>query len=111
MEKEILNWLSNGETGLSSKAMAFTAIGVECRKAYPSDPSDFNRCLKLVNEIPEIEKHFKKIADLSPAWASIIENWNLIKDLFLEEVGYDWSNGRSAPKTYALMKDVIGKKG
>lgn len=97
----------NGETGMSSEAMAFTSVGVKCRGLAPSDPADFNRCLKLVTEIPEVEKHFDNISALSPSWAAIIKNWTLIKETFLEEVGYDWCKARRAPKTYALMKDVL----
>lgn len=113
MEKQILEWLANGETGTSSKAMAFAAAGVEVKgpfnKSIPSDPDDFNRCLKLVAQIPIIRAHFIKIAQISEAWNTFISNWDAIEKSFLDEVGFDWCDARSAPLTYGLMKELESK--
>ena len=57
---KILRWMATGETGISSKKMAFTAVGEEYEKNYPShphDPADFNRCLMLLDAVPEIRDH------------------------------------------------------
>tara|TARA_R110000851_G_scaffold100026_4_gene215447 strand:+ start:130 stop:474 length:345 start_codon:yes stop_codon:yes gene_type:complete len=111
IEKKILVWIASGETGVSSKAMAFAAVGIENKGSFgnhaPSDPADFNRCLKLVKEIPEIENHFDTIADLSDDWELLIDRWEEVEKCFLDEVGFDWCNARKAPKTYALMKEVM----
>ncbi|GAG26436.1 unnamed protein product, partial [marine sediment metagenome] len=62
MEKKILEWFANGETGTSSEAMAFAAAGIANKSSFgnstPSDPSDFNRCLKLINQVPEVKDKF-----------------------------------------------------
>jgi len=108
MREVILEWLANGQTGISSETIAFTALGIKYNKArHPYDPADFNRCLLLVEKCPEIINHFDKIKKLSPEWNAIISNWNEIKELFIQEVGWDWSKAYSAPKTYNRMKVVL----
>ena len=107
MKTKILEWLANGETGISSKCMAFAALGIRAEYQYaPSDPSDFNRCLLLVERVPEIKKKFSEIAKISNEWNAVIENWDSIRQLFISEVGENWSTGESAPLTYQLMKDL-----
>ncbi|MEF2524590.1 hypothetical protein V4D10_19695 [Vibrio mimicus] len=106
---KILTWLAKDKTGLSSEFMAFTAAGIEPKRAgyYPCDPADFNRCLVLIDRVPEVKNFFDVIAQSNPQWAAIIKRWDLIEQTFLEEAGFDWSNSQRAPKTYALMKQVL----
>ena len=102
-------WLATGKTGASSKKMAFTAIGEgyeENRPNHPLDPADFNRCLMLLDSVPEIRDHFDKIAALSKPWKAIIDNWDAIERSFFDEVGFDWQNEKEAPITYALMRGL-----
>lgn len=110
MKDKILRWLASGQTGLSSKTMAFTALRIPQDKTWgvrhPLDPDDFNRCLMLVVQVPEIKDYFNEIAGLSASWKSIIENWDKIEKCFIDEVGFDWRKGRRAPKTYDLMKQI-----
>jgi len=108
INQKVLMWLSNGKVGASSKAMAFAAIGMPNTKMIPYDPADFNRCLLLIDEIPEIKERFDKISKLSPTWERLIARWDEIEKCFLEEVGFNWSHGKKAPKTYNLMQDIIG---
>ena len=87
---KLLNWLANGETGISSKNIAFI-VGfkiVPNNDSYfaPSDPSDFNRCLKH--------------------WKRIVDRWDDVEKSFLDEVGFNWCKAKSAPKTYKLMKEI-----
>ncbi len=109
LQSKVLAWLADDfDVGTSSKAMGFCAIGMadKCTKWTPSDPADFNRCLLLVDQIPEIKEHFNKIADMSKGWKSIINNWSAIEKSFIDEVGVDWCKAKSAPITYKLMKDI-----
>lgn len=106
VDKKIGAWLINGETGLSSKAMAAVALGVGSDGSHPYDPDDLNRCLKLIDKIPEIKLHFDEIAQLSNTWRLMIAKWDELESLFISEVGFDWSKGDSAPKTYELMREI-----
>ena len=112
MKDAILDWYANGETGISSKAMASALVDIIPTNQWakfgnhPSDPSDFNRCLKLLNAVPEARNHMDKVAKLSDVWARLVDRWDELEKCFLDEVGYDWCKAKEAPKTYALMKEI-----
>lgn len=112
--QKVLLWLGDGEVGLSSKAMAFAAIDMPLPEmtfgehvAHPRDPDDLRRCLLLCRRIPELENHLDLVAELSPSWARLIENWTTLKKMFERECGLDLQHGRSAPETYDLMQTLI----
>jgi hypothetical protein len=103
----IVRWLATGETGMSSKTMAFTALGEKYTSEWhPADPADLNRCIKLVDAAPAVRDSFPKIAALNEHWQAVIDNWDALRTAFIDEVGYDWSKARSAPKTYEMMKGL-----
>jgi hypothetical protein len=105
LRAKILSWIANGETGLSSKAMAFCACDIPFEGNHnPADPADFNRCLKLISAIPEVKENFHKIAKLSKRWKNLIENWDDLESIFIDEVGFDWCKANSAPVTYERMQ-------
>lgn len=113
VKDKILDWLiSSDDKGVSSEAMAAALLDKEpIRKWFtnhPGDPSDFNRCLKLLRHAPEAREHLDKVAALSDVWAKIVENWDKLEQCFLDEVGIDWEKGRtlSATKTYEMMKEL-----
>ena len=87
--------------------MALTALGSPPRFArYPLDPADFNRCLKLIKSAPEVRGAFPAIRSLDSVWEKLIDHWDELQALFVEEVGWDWSKARSAPKTYDRMQEL-----
>ncbi len=110
MKDKILDWLATEDVGISSESMAFAALGIENRKGIanepPSDAADLNRCLILVEQVPEIKLHFNKIAKLGPQWEVLIEQWDILAATFKNEAGLNWSKANSAPNTYALMKGL-----
>src|SRR4051794_33065117 len=107
MTDNITRWLVEGERGLSSETMAAVALGLAPKRpSFPLDPSDLNRCIKLVDAAPEVKRAFPRIAALSPQWVAVIGNWDLLRTSFVDEAGYDWSKARSAPETYKLMKNL-----
>lgn len=109
IQTKVLRWIATGRVGSSSKAMAMTACGLPSDKDYPGDPDDLNRCLLMLQAVPEVRDHFDKIAALSPMWHRLIGRWAEIEASFLEEAGLNWSKANSAPKTYKLMQDAIGE--
>lgn len=110
--RQLLQWMAGPNTGLSSEAMAYCVLQIERNdhwsgKEHPYDPSDFNRCLLLVEKVPAVREHFAAIAALSPEWAALIAAWDELAAMFVAEVGWNWSAGRSAPNTYARMQEVL----
>jgi len=109
LKDKIMNWLAHGERGISSETLAFKSIGIDHESGYaPSDPSDFNRCLKLVDAIPEIKLHFDSIAKISDKWKKVIDNWDKLEKMFCDEVGRNWSKSAFMPaeKTYNFMRSL-----
>jgi hypothetical protein len=105
MKDKVIEWLFNGRVGLSSKSMASAICDIKLNKfpSHPSDPSDFYRCLKLLEAVPEARNHFSKISKLSLTWKLYIERWDEIESLYNEEVLEDTGK---APRTYKLMHDI-----
>jgi hypothetical protein len=110
LSENINKWMFEcQDTGASSKFMAATALGLKDRLGvcYPLDPSDFNRCLILIDWVPEIKDHFDTIAKTSPVWDALIERWDELEAMLTEEVGHRWANyDARASKTYDLMKEI-----
>lgn len=109
MKDEILKWFAVGETGSSSKVMAFQLLGLPHDKNYPCDPADFNRCLKFLEAVPVAKVHMDKISRISEYWERLVKNWTEIEQCFLDEVGLNWCKGQhlKAEKTYRLMEEVL----
>jgi len=104
-----LEWLANGKVGLSSKTMAmWLAFDILTREAnYPHDPDDLDRCLLLLDRVPEMRAQLSRMALLGEVWKALVDRWDEIERTHLEEVGLGWTKARSAPRTYELMRNVI----
>lgn len=110
MEQSVMVWLATGEVGTSSKQMAFwLAFDIRTRDfaSHPLDPDDMDRCLKLLNAVPELRERLPLMADVSKEWAALVARWDEIEALQLDEIGLDWVKARSAPKTNALMNEIL----
>lgn len=109
------NWLACGSRGISSNTMFTVLIGVDAlggsHGSHPLDPSDLDRCLRLLDSVPELRNRLPMMADVSPQWAALIDNWVEIEQTHLNEVGLGWSKGGRAEKTYALMRAAIESAG
>lgn len=108
-QKAVINWLANGETGLSSETMAFW-LAFDVKKedgSHPHDPDDMDRCLNLLSVAPGLRDRLPKMAELNKTWAALVARWNEIESMQMDEIGLGWTKAMSAPKTYALMKEVI----
>ena len=114
MSEKILDWLANGEIGISSKCIAMTMLGVEITKpferGYPLDPDDLHRCLSLIEWAPEIRPRLGEMRKIHPVWAALIDSWDEIEKTFYEEAGgLNPPRGTTCRRTYDLMKEVIEK--
>jgi len=75
--KALGEWFRSYDTGVSSETMAAIAMGAEAgRFDAPHDPSDFGRCYRLVQKVPEIREAFDRIGELVPAFAGILREWD-----------------------------------
>jgi len=108
--QKVLEWLFNGDTGISSKSLAAEFLGVDNKRkgrfyCYPpSDPSDLGRCLRLIEVAPAVRACVDTLAEKSDSWAKIAPVWDKITESMKKEVGINWEKGNSAPLTYEMMK-------
>lgn len=104
MQKQVTRWLADGETGASSKTMAFVIAFDEVpeRVNYPLDVSDLRRCIGFLKQVPQARKYLDKMKEVSPVWASLVDYWEELEALYAEEAGQS-----KMPKTYALLKKAI----
>jgi hypothetical protein len=102
-------WFGSDHVGMSSVFMArrlAPLAGLVCpphrirdEPAYPHDPSDFWRCLKLLEAVPELAEHIPAMAAHGPIWSAYVEHWAEMTALYADE-----EPTGTAPKLYALMK-------
>lgn len=118
IKDRLILWLLMGETGISSETIAYAMSGVKVQdlqkehicykvKPYrwdvPYDPSDFRRCLKLLEYIPEWRERLPEVAEHFPEWKPFIENWDELEFLYEEEKQRE---DGEMPKLYARMKEL-----
>lgn len=106
--KQLNEWLRSGNVGLSSKAIASKMTGINFVKTeiwglpHPSDPSDFKRCVDLLIAVPEFKDRLDEMKEVSPTWAALVDNWDELERLLLEESAI----GPLAPNLYSRMKEL-----
>lgn len=108
-QQQTIEWLINGEAGVSSKTMAaWLAFGIKKKDgSHPRDPADFNRCLQLLAAAPGLRQKLPQIAKMSPKWAVLAAKWPELEACFLKEAGLGWKKARSAPETWRMMRELF----
>lgn len=89
-------WLKNGDRGNSSETMlciCYNRTLVEMTFDTPHDPSDFYRCYKLVEAVPEIKDKFYLLANTSNKWKVIIDKWDSLCVLLNDLIATKKDNG------------------
>ncbi|AGK02199.1 TPA: hypothetical protein PXF07_002498 [Mannheimia haemolytica] len=104
IEDKIAWWLANGETGVSSKTMAFyLGYGIRPKiEGYPHDVSDFRRCFLLLETVPFLRNRIEKMAELGKVWAALAKEWHTLEALYNEE-----EDQIRCPKTYAKLREIL----
>ena len=97
----IARWMTTGERGISSEAIALTALGghpTGFDASPPWDPSDLRRCLLLLEEVPETrEKGMRVLAERSSRWAALLNIWDRLSETLRSEIGEELPPRGSAP--------------
>lgn len=102
-------WIVDGDVGASSRAIWSHMMGTPCHEMpAPRDLDDLNRCLLLLDLIPEWSPRMLEMARY-PEWKSLAGRWGVIAAAFLEEAGLNWSKDRPAPRTNDLFRQARGE--
>jgi len=105
VEERAARWIVDGRVGMSSKAIWAHMTGASMAKTRPpADPDDVNRCLLLLDLIPEWAPRMGEMVIHGGEWAQLAPIWPELASQFIEEAGLNWVKGATAPKTYAMMK-------
>jgi len=108
-------WIAYGERGTSSEALFshLTSIHIvhpRDRAAHPRDPDDLRRCMLMMDAVPQVIHSSAIVSELSPEWARLMARWAELRIAFETECP-NWRTGPwKAPKTYALMKEILNPK-
>lgn len=81
LDSRVLDWFHQGETGASSKCMAFHLTGRSCDGSYPHDSGDFKRCVGLLTAVPELRSLLPRMAEVNRYWAALVPTWEQIEAL------------------------------
>lgn len=72
-------WATGRGTGASSKAIARYLSGAKSDVSYPHDGGDWDRCERLLTEVPGIRECFRaNMASASKYWAALVPRWDEI---------------------------------
>lgn len=90
INRKVLKWMGSGDTGISSKVIAGTIIGIKLNGSWsnytPHDQCDFGRCYRLVNEhVPELKNYLPMLSKASSKWRIFINNWDTMERLYVSE--------------------------
>ena len=113
MKDKLITWFAKGDVGESSRSMALVMAGIpldDNDRSHPWDPADLSRCLLFLEAVSEARQHMDLFRVISEKWNALIDSWAEIETTLLEEVGLHPGDGARAPKTYALMKKVLGRE-
>lgn len=116
-ERKAWDWLENGETGISSKTMCHVLYPnlnhykyEDLTYGYPRDNSDFIRCMKFLDAVPEAKNKLSNLKNIGKEWDNLIDNWDnistLLKDKKKEEAYYLIKKCIDSPKQKKSQLDV-----
>ena len=105
LSDEVNNWLRDFERGASSDAIVTKLTGLNLCKPWqlyaPHDPSDFERCLKLLIVVPKLKLYLYKMKEVSPVWNQLVIHWDELEQLYYEEC-----ETGTCSKLYGRMKEI-----
>lgn len=102
-----MDWRNGRDTGLSSVAIWNHMLGIAPAGsgfAYPHDPDDLKRCVRLLEAFPEWRDRMPEMAEHGPFWAALVEVWDEIVGLLAEECP---GPRGTAPRCYARMEQAL----
>lgn len=100
-------WLVHGERGASSEALCFHLYpelnpgADEVPTNTPRDPSDFQRCVRFLEAVPDARDRIMEMSEVSQAWAQMAGQWDELEQIYAQERGQE-----SAPRLYERLRAI-----
>lgn len=89
-------WLNSDRVGLSSRFISYTiasklGIPLEDGKGraenyHPADVADFDRCVHLIEVVPEFADHLPALNACGPYWQAVVQHWDEWKTMLQAEM-------------------------
>lgn len=104
LERRALEWLASGDSGTSSETIISVMMNLRVQMVdIPHDPSDFGRCHRLLEWIPEFRPRLGEVAAKYPEWAPFVESWDRLTAIYLR----DLDRGGPSPELYRVMQGLL----
>lgn len=112
-----INWLGGGDVGLSSATIFRKLRGIpafdqtaSASDNHPRDVSDLGRCVALLDAVPGLRERMVEMAEVSPEWKGLAEDWAELEAEFKAEVAEHAGQEKfSMKKTAALLTASLTK--
>lgn len=103
--KAYVEWANGDDSGTSSKTIlaAITGYPFVQRGDVPHDPSDFGRCVRLLDRFPELRPELAKVVEKHPRWAPHVERWDEFEAMYRAAID---SKAKTAPELYAALQEL-----
>ena len=89
-------WLNSDRVGLSSRFIAYQIsekLGLPFQDGRgraenhpPAAPADFDRCLHLIEVLPEFAPHLATMNAFGPKWQAVVQHWDEWKTMLQAEM-------------------------
>lgn len=92
VKTRLLKWSLSGDTGSSSETIACAAIGLaetDRRNGdfdVPYDTSDFGRCYRLLQAVPELRDAFPLVVKAYPKFGPVLDAWDELAALYVSDL-------------------------
>lgn len=106
-------WLDSDDTGSSSLYMAWCLSGGQFgywqgrnqpEPAYPRDPDDLGRCIRLIEAVPEFGGKIPEMAHRGSHWLAVTTNWARWVEMYYDENDDGTLVSEEMEAAYALAK-------
>ncbi len=106
-------WITTGEVGISSKTIWACLMGVpfSCNTHFdiPSDTDDFQRCFKLLKDVPGFRERLPEVGAWFPKWKPLCERWDELEKLWIS-IFVEWhtrSKSQHLKDTCNAMNEIL----
>lgn len=106
-------WLDSDDTGASSLYMAWCLSAGQFgywqgreqpEPAYPRDPDDLGRCIRLIEAVPEFGGKIHEMAHRGAHWLAVTTNWDRWVKMYYDENDDGTLVSEEMEAAYALAK-------
>lgn len=103
-KQRALEWIVNGEVGISSKTMFAALFGVPYDRAdFPHDSDDFRRCYLFARTAKLTPKDFETICKIYPWWRNIYDIWYDMEAALVDHNGIEIYDLLNEPTRYSRL--------